>query len=872
MKNKHLYTKFLVVLLPLIVLLVTIPSSCKKDQKEDVVFAPVYTDGHGVIDSRGGTVMLKDPSSSINGAFVQIPAGALDQSVEIKIVAPSPSVKFIADSTCILVKFEPENLKFKQPVIIGIPYLNHSDTTKLRIYYYNPDSSIIFQIPKTKIDIQDKIVIGQTNHFSYYTVWDDRGSMDIEMLNIDNNKIGVRLKINDLKQICTTFGTAHYWNIYNAWDAINNIEYPVANSIFTVKLYKDGYFWNTCEKTLILYIHKQSDEASHYSYRAEVIHFNENFSRFNTNYYPFYQDDMKDWFSGKPLIFNFTGFTPNQNAKYFVQVEYCLSKDIFGSDLITPTFTFSNVDNPEKRSEMTDYSSTNIYDNYIDDSYVNNYGHKPLVNTYDAENITCNGARLEGELMDQGDSPITEYGFCWSQSSPPSIVDQHCNYYDPNGLISYSYDCHGLLRSNTIYYIMAYARNEFGISYGKEIVVITKQDTEAPVLTDKSPSSGETISGTYLLVAEVTDDCKVDYVEFEVYEGAFIFIGSDDEPSSGNLYSVEFNTTTVSNGPHQLKVVMHDKVGRISQFSWGIMVSNVPGQLPSVTTDIISSYTSNSAVGGGIVTSEGASSVTARGVCWSNSDYPTINDNHTTDGTGTGSFTSNLTGLTANTPYYLKAYATNSMGTSYGNQVTFTTNGGGSGCQGITSVNYQGQTYNTIEIGDQCWLKENLNIGEQIMGNQQQTNNNIIEKYCYEDDPTNCEIFGGLYQKLEALQYTEVPGNQGICPQGWHIPKGEEWVTLDEFINHDGNALKSIGVGSGAGAGTNTTGFSALLSGFRWDSGSGLFFSNLNISEGWYSSSSGGSIGLKFDNSLTNNLNIIITNSPTGHPVRCIKD
>ena len=94
---------------------------------------------------------------------------------------------------------------------------------------------------------------------------------------------------------------------------------------------------------------------------------------------------------------------------------------------------------------------------------------------------------------------------------------------------------------------------------------------------------------------------------------------------------------------------------------------------PTVTTAAISNIDKNTATGGGNVTADGGATVTARGICWSTAQNPTINDSHTTDGTGTGSFTSSMTSLEANTTYYVRAYATNSAGTAYGEQVSFTT-------------------------------------------------------------------------------------------------------------------------------------------------------------------------------------------------------
>ena len=154
---------------------------------------------------------------------------------------------------------------------------------------------------------------------------------------------------------------------------------------------------------------------------------------------------------------------------------------------------------------------------------------------------------------------------------------------------------------------------------------------------------------------------------------------------------------------------------------------------------------------------------------------------------------------------------------------------GGDNCG---TVDYGGKTYTTIQIGGQCWLQENLDVGTRINGSLVQTNNSTIEKYCYNDDPANCTIYGGLYQWAEAVQYQNgatnttsanppLTGNvQGICPTGWHIPTFAELQTLTLIVRVSGsNALKAVGQGSGNGAGTNTGGFSALLAGERYYGG-----------------------------------------------------
>ena len=134
---------------------------------------------------------------------------------------------------------------------------------------------------------------------------------------------------------------------------------------------------------------------------------------------------------------------------------------------------------------------------------------------------------------------------------------------------------------------------------------------------------------------------------------------------------------------------------------------------------------------------------------------------------------------------------------------------------GESKVSYGGKNYNTVLIGAQCWLKENLDIGTMIISSQNSTDNSIIEKYCYGNNPANCTTYGGLYQWNEAMQYGTTSMAQGICPTGWHIPTYEEFQTLIVAVNYDGNSLKEIGQGNEGGIGTNTSGFSALLAGSR---------------------------------------------------------
>ena len=204
-------------------------------------------------------------------------------------------------------------------------------------------------------------------------------------------------------------------------------------------------------------------------------------------------------------------------------------------------------------------------------------------------------------------------------------------------------------------------------------------------------------------------------------------------------------------------------------------------------------------------------------------------------------------------------------------------------CKGFPIVIYEGKTYNSVQIGTQCWLKENLNAGIMLDSTKGQANNGIIEKYCFNNKPANCETYGGLYQWAEAVQYENGATNsispnpafsgnvKGICPGGWHIPSETDFLTLQTEVSNNGNTLKEVGQGTGVGAGTNTSGFSALLAGYRYTSSR---FNRLGCFTRFWSSEGYGSddafvLDLFYD---SNKVYLGGGYKGSGFSVRCIKD
>jgi len=180
-------------------------------------------------------------------------------------------------------------------------------------------------------------------------------------------------------------------------------------------------------------------------------------------------------------------------------------------------------------------------------------------------------------------------------------------------------------------------------------------------------------------------------------------------------------------------------------------------------------------------------------------------------------------------------------------------------CPGTPTVEYEGQIYNTIQIFSQCWLKENLNVGSMIQGDQEMIDNGVIEKYCYNNEPDSCTKYGGLYQWYEMMQYTIKQGTQGICPPGWHLPTDEEWKVLEGAVDSqygigdntwDGEGYRGFDAGlnlkttngwSEQGNGTDKYGFSGLPGGTRATSVVifGGYFGNAGIDGFWWTSAEG---------------------------------
>ncbi|MFA5249646.1 MAG: FISUMP domain-containing protein [Candidatus Paceibacterota bacterium] len=156
----------------------------------------------------------------------------------------------------------------------------------------------------------------------------------------------------------------------------------------------------------------------------------------------------------------------------------------------------------------------------------------------------------------------------------------------------------------------------------------------------------------------------------------------------------------------------------------------------------------------------------------------------------------------------------------------FDAGGGGGGEEGCGTVSYGGHDYSTVVVGSQCWLAENLNVGTRLdampeaeEGDWQWFSCQNIEKYCYDNNDSNCDSDGGLYQWHQAMCGDLAEGAQGICPSGWHVPTNNEWSVLENYLKDSGTCSSGRTGWDCFGAGTKikSGSLAAVLSGYRID-------------------------------------------------------
>jgi len=294
----------------------------------------------------------------------------------------------------------------------------------------------------------------------------------------------------------------------------------------------------------------------------------------------------------------------------------------------------------------------------------------PTVATTAVTAITDTTASSGGNVTSDGGAAVTARGVCWSTSVNPTTSNSKTT--DGTGTGSFLSAITGL-SPKTPYHVRAYATNSVGTAYGSDVSFTTLDASLMPTVTTTavssisydSASSGGNVTGDGGAAVTVRGVCWSTSANPTTSNNK-----TTDGTGTGSFLSAITGLSPKT--PYHVRAYATNSVG--TAYGSDVAFTTLDASLiPTVTTTAVSSISYNSASSGGNVTSDGGSPVTQRGVCWSTSVNPNTSNNKTTNGTGTGSFLGAITGLSLKTPYHVRAYATNSVGTAYGSDVAFTT-------------------------------------------------------------------------------------------------------------------------------------------------------------------------------------------------------
>ncbi len=496
--------------------------------------------------------------------------------------------------------------------------------------------------------------------------------------------------------------------------------------------------------------------------------------------------------------------------------------------------------------------------------------------------ITSSSAESGGNVTADGGATVTERGICWATTASPTTENNKIAAAAA-GTGTFTISITGL-QPGTIYHVRAYAINSSGTAYGSDesfttlAVKPTVSTLAITVFTQTTATAGGNVTATG--GADVTEKG----VCYGTAANPSVTTGTKVAATTSGLGAFTCNLTGLTPGTlYHVRAYAKNSVDY--EYGSDVTFTTSPVLLPSVTTATPSSITTTTAILGGEVTSTGGAPITARGVCYATSPDPALPAAlHTTLTGGVGTFSSTVTGLSDGTVYYVRAYATNSMGTAYGNQLQFPTNH-----ESGTLTDVEGNVYKTVKIGNQWWMAENLktihyndNTPITLETDDVVWSTLTSAAYCwyFNDQATYKDICGALYNWFT--------GNTGkLCPVGWRIPSDDDYKTLEMFLgmtqaeadgvywrgSDQGSKLKTTTGWSLDGNGTNSSGFSAFPGGYRyWEDGK--FYGQGTIGSWMTSTVHTDIITVIYRNLNSSNTNVwrnsIAKNA--GKSVRCIKN
>ncbi len=554
-------------------------------------------------------------------------------------------------------------------------------------------------------------------------------------------------------------------------------------------------------------------------------------------------------YSGSDLIENITLGQNNQGLSYVNSGE-------------TQFFNLKNgqynivIKNSISQNVLSTFNNISIED----DTVLITVSDLPSVSTVDITSITENSAICNGLVIDEGASAVIERGVCWAETSEPTTNDFKTTNGSGSGHFSVSLN--GLIEGHH-YYVRTYATNSNGTAYGNQVDFYTKSlkprigtltfenllnnevDLICSVITDGSISSIQERGFVYSLSPSPT-----------VNDGKILISGGFGEMSA-TLTGLSSSTTyyfrgyaTNSEGTsysNEISFTTYPDKPIMGTLTFENLVNNEVDLICSVLTD--------------------NSIIQERGFVYSLSPSPTVNDEKIIISGGFGEMSATLTNLSNSITYYCRGYATNSGGTSYSNEISFTNN--------IRDVD--GNVYTSVTIGEQEWMVENLRTtkyadGTSILNatDESQWRSLSIGGWCHYNNYSQYEAtYGKLYN-----WYAVETGK--LCPTGWHVPTDGEWTVLTDYLGAngyptvEGAALKATS-GWNRGNGTDNYGFLGLPGGERNLYG---YFHAIGYNGKWWSSSQSTATNAK-GRHLTEHYKWVGTldDSKTyGYSVRCLRD